>query len=109
MKEASKAEEIIDSEVQAFCRKMQSREVVPTIVLLREALEKLRREEIERNRRYLKDLSPEQQAAVDHITKAVVNKILHAPTEELKKMAHDPDGPDFADIVRKIFNVKSPE
>jgi glutamyl-tRNA reductase len=109
LKEASRAEEIIDSEVQAFCRKMQSREVVPTIVLLRDNLEKLRREEIERNRRYLKDLTPEQQAAVDQITKSVVNKILHTPIDQLKKMAHDPDGPDFADVVRKIFNIKSPE
>jgi glutamyl-tRNA reductase len=109
LKEASRAEEIIDSEVEAFCRKMQSREVVPTIVQLRDNLEKLRRDEIERNRRYLKDLSPEQQAAVDHITKSVVNKILHTPIEQLKKMAHDPDGPDFADLIRRIFNIKSPE
>jgi glutamyl-tRNA reductase len=109
MKEASRAEEIIDSEVEAFCRKMQSREVVPTIVQLREGLEKLRREEIERNRRYLKDLSAEQQEAIDHITKSVVNKILHTPIEELKKMAHDPSGSDFADIVRRIFNIKPPQ
>ena len=108
-KEASKAEGIIDSEVEAFCLKMQSREVVPTIVQLRDTLEKMRREEIERNRRHLKDLSPEQQEAVDHITRSMVNKILHVPIEELKKMAHDPAGPDFADIVRKIFNIKPPQ
>jgi glutamyl-tRNA reductase len=109
LKEASRAEEIIDSEVQAFCRKVQSREVVPTIVQLCDSLEKLRRDEIERNRRYLKDLSPEQQAAVDHITKSMVNKILHTPIEQLKKMAHDPAAADFADAVRKIFNIKAPE
>src|SRR5262245_13148172 len=109
LKEASRAEEIIDSEVQAFCRKIQSREVVPTIVQLRDSLEKLRRDEIERNRRHLKDLSPEQQAAVDHITKSVINKILHTPIEQLKKMAHDPAGADFADVLRKIFDIKSPE
>ncbi len=36
MKEAGRAEEIVDREVQAFCTRMQSREVAPTIVLLRE-------------------------------------------------------------------------
>ena len=107
MKEASRAEEIIDSEVQAFCLKMQSREVVPTIVQLRDTLERLRRDEIERNRRHLRDLSPEQQAAVDQITKSIVNKILHSPIEQLKQMAHNPQGPDFADLIRKIFNIKS--
>jgi glutamyl-tRNA reductase len=109
MKEASKAEEIIDSEVQAFCLKMQSREVVPTIVQLRDNVEKIRRDEVERNRRYLKDLSPEQQAAVDHITKSFANKILHTPIEELKRMAHDPDGPHYVDILRRIFNIKPPQ
>jgi glutamyl-tRNA reductase len=109
LKEAMRAEEIVDSEVQAFCRKMQSREVVPMIVQLRDNLEKVRREEIERNRRHLKDLTPEQQAGVDQITKSLVNKILHTPIEQLKEMAHDPDGPDFADFMRKIFNLKPPD
>ena len=107
--EAARAEKIIDSEVEAFCLKMQSREVVPTIVQLRDSLEKMRREEIERNRRYLKDLSPEQQSAVDHITKSMVNKILHIPIEQLKQMVHDPAGPDFIDTVRRIFNINSPK
>jgi glutamyl-tRNA reductase len=108
LKEAMRAEEIVDHEVEAFCQKMQAREIVPTIVELREGLEKLRRDEIERNRRHLKDLSPEQQAAVDQITKSIVNKILHPPIEQLKQMANDPQGPDFADLVRKIFNIKAP-
>jgi glutamyl-tRNA reductase len=106
LKEASRAEEIVDTEVQAFCSKLQSREVVPTIVQLRDTLEKLRRDEIERNRRHLKDLSPDQQAAIDQITQSLVNKILHHPIAHLKQMAHDPDGPDVAALVRKIFNIK---
>ncbi len=105
-KEARRAEQIVDDEVEAFCLKMQTRDVVPTIVQLRESLEKVRRDEIERNRRHLKDLSPEQQAAVDQITKSIVNKILHPPIEQLKQMAHDPQGADLAEIIRKIFNVK---
>ena len=105
-KEAMRAEQIVDDEVEAFCLKMQTRDVVPTIVQLRESLEKVRRDEIERNRRHLKDLSPDQQAAVDQITKSIVNKILHPPIEQLKQMAHDPQGADLAEIIRKIFNVK---
>jgi len=106
LKEAMRAEQIVDDEVEAFCLKMQTRDVVPTIVQLRESLEKVRRDEIERNRRHLKDLSPEQQAAVDQITKSIVNKILHPPIEQLKQMAHDPQGADLAELIRKIFNVK---
>jgi glutamyl-tRNA reductase len=107
LKEAHRAEEIIDHEVEAFCTKMQSREVVPTIVQLKDALEKLRRDEIERNRKLLKDLTTEQQAAIDQITSSLVNKILHQPIAELKQAAHDPEGPEVIEIIRKIFNVKS--
>ena len=106
MNEAMRAEEIVDREVEAFCTRMQSREVVPTIVQLRDTLEKLRRDEIERNRRQLRDLPPEQ--AVDQITQALINKILHHPIAHLKEMAHDPQGPDVAEMIRKIFNIKQP-
>jgi glutamyl-tRNA reductase len=109
LREADRAEEIIDQEVQAFCSRMQSREVVPTIVLLRDTLDKLRRDEIERNRKHLKDLTPEQQAAIDQITQSLVNKILHHPIAHLKQMAHDPQGADTADLIRKLFNIKPHE
>ena len=106
MKEADRAEEIIASEVEAFCSRMQEREVAPTIVQLRESLDKVRRDEIERNRRLLKDLSPDQQAAVDQITQSLVNKILHQPITQLKEAAQNPEGGDVVDIIRKLFNVK---
>jgi glutamyl-tRNA reductase len=109
LKEASRAEQIVDSEVAAFCLKIRSREVVPVIVQLKDSMEKFRRDEIERNRRLLKDLSPEGQAAIDQLTKSLINKILHPPIELLKQMAHDPSGPEVADLVRKLFNVRSPE
>jgi glutamyl-tRNA reductase len=69
-------------------------------------LEKQRHEEIERYRKKLKDFSPEQLAIVDQITESLVNKILHSPITQLKGMAHDPRGADFAETARKLFNLK---
>ncbi len=110
MKEAGRAEEIVDREVQAFCTRMQSREVAPTIVLVRESVEKVRREEIERHRRLLRDMPADQQAAalgaIDQITQSLMNKILHHPISQMKEMANDPDGAEFIETVRKIFNIK---
>ena len=110
MKEAGRAEEIVDREVQAFCTRMQSRELAPTIVLLRETVEKVRREEIERHRRLLRDLPAEQQeaalSAIDQVTQSLMNKILHHPIAQMKEMASDPDGSEFIEVVRKIFNIK---
>ena len=104
LNEATRAEEIVDHEVHAFCMRLNEREVVPTIVQLRDAVEKVRRDEIERHRKSLKDLPPEQ--AVDQITQAIVNKILHHPISQLKEKAHDPDGAEFIELIRRIFNIK---
>jgi glutamyl-tRNA reductase len=110
LKEAIVAEEIIDHEVQAFCTRMQARDVAPTIVQLRDTVEKIRRDEIERHRRLLRSLPPEQQeaaiAAIDQITQSLMNKILHHPISHMKEMASDPEGAEFIETVRKIFNIK---
>jgi len=105
-KEAHRAEEIIDVEVRAFCSRMQSREVVPTIVELRASIDKMRHDEIERYRKKLKDFTPEQLAILDQLTESLTNKFLHAPMTQLKLMAHDPDGAEFAEIARRLFNIK---
>jgi glutamyl-tRNA reductase len=107
LREASRAEEIIASEVRAFCDRMQSREVVPTIVELRDSMERTRREIIERHRKQLRDLPPAALETVDQISQALVNRILHHPIAELKAMASDPNGSEFVETVRKIFNIKS--
>jgi glutamyl-tRNA reductase len=102
LKEANRAEQIIDAEVRNFCTRMQAREVTPLIIELREAMEKQRRDEIERQRGLLRDLTPEQQSAVDRITQAHLNKILHHAIAQLKENAQDSD---YVEIFRKIFNI----
>lgn len=110
MKEAGRAEEIVDREVRSFYTRMQSRDVAPTIVQLRDTVERVRREEIERHRRLLRDLPEAQQeaalAAIDQVTQSLMNKILHHPISQMKEMAGDPQGADFVETVRKIFNIK---
>jgi glutamyl-tRNA reductase len=110
MKEAGRAEEIVDREVRAFYTRMQARDVAPTIVQLRDAVEKVRREEIERHRRLLRDMPPDQQeaalAALDQVTQSLMNKILHHPISQMKEMSGDPQGAEFIETVRKIFNIK---
>ena len=106
LKEAHRAEEIVDVEVRAFCSRMQSREVVPTIVELRASVDKMRHEEIERYRKKLKDFTPEQLAILDQLTESLANKFLHAPMTQLKHMAHDPNGAELAEFARKLFNIK---
>lgn len=112
MKEAGRAEEIVDGEVRSFCIRMQARDVAPTIVLLRDTMEKVRRDEIERHRKLFRDLPAEQQAvalsAIDQVTQSLMNKVLHHPIALLKQMSNDPQGEDAIELIRKIFNIKAP-
>jgi glutamyl-tRNA reductase len=111
MKEAGRAEEIVDGEVRSFCIRMQARDVAPTIVLLRDTWEKVRRDEIERHRKLLKDLPADQQSAalgaIDQVTQSLMNKVLHHPVALLKEMSSDPQGEEVIKLLRKIFNIKS--
>ena len=58
-KEAERAEAIIESEVSRFQARLQTLEVVPTIVSLQDHLETIRQAEIDRVRGRLGALSPE--------------------------------------------------
>lgn len=107
--EAEKAEQIVQEEVRSFLRWLDSLEQVPTITALRQRFEEVRRQEIERSLgRGLKDLSPEQRAAVDELTSAMINKLLHAPISQLKRrFADDDDAGLYVAALRSLFELES--
>jgi glutamyl-tRNA reductase len=105
MEVATEAEEIIREEVERMMARLRVREVTPTIVSLQEQLEQLRTNEIERMRGRLGPLTPQQEEAVEAITRGIVNKIAHGPISELRKQAGDPGGVHLVDMIRKVFRL----
>jgi len=80
------AEAIIDGQVGQFMHWMQVRETVPLIRQLREQAEETRRQELDRALRAL--ARGENPAAVlESLSQGLTNKLLHAPTQALKKPA----------------------
>jgi glutamyl-tRNA reductase len=108
-KEAERAEAIINSEVDRFQARLQTLEVVPTIVSLQDHLETIRQAEIDRVRGRLGPLSPEQELAVDALTRGIVNKIMHTPVTALKTAARDAEATTLIDLVRRLFNLQEKE
>jgi glutamyl-tRNA reductase len=102
---AVQAEDIIREEVERMMLRLKTREVTPTIVSLQEQLETLRAAEIERMRGKLGPLSPQQEEAVQAITRGIVNKIAHGPISELRKQAADPSGAHLVGLIRKLFRL----
>ena len=70
-KEAERAEAIVANEVERFQARLQTLGVVPTIVSLQDHLETIRQAEIDRVRGRLGELSPDQELAVDALTKGL--------------------------------------
>jgi len=104
-REAERAEEIINLEVTRFQQRLQSLDVVPTIVSLQDHLETIRQAEIDRVRGRLGAISPEQEAAIEGMTRAIINKLLHTPITTLKSSAAEPEAATIHEMIRRIFNL----
>jgi len=105
-KEAERAEAIVNSEVERFQLRLQTLDVVPTIVSLQDHLETVRQAEIDRVRGRLGQLSPDQELAIEALTRGIVNKIMHTPISALKTAAREAEATTVVDLVRRLFNLQ---
>ncbi len=90
-RQAVDAETLIESEVQRFHARQRAVNVSPAIVALQRKAEEIRQAEIQRIHSRLGSLSAEQLAAVEALTKGLVNKFLHPPMQALKHAAREGD------------------
>jgi glutamyl-tRNA reductase len=104
-KEAERAEAIVNDEVSKFHARLQTLDVVPTIVSLQDHLETIRQAEIDRVRGRLGSMTTDQELAVEALTRGIVNKIMHTPISTLKTAARDPESTTVIDLVRRLFNL----
>lgn len=102
---AESALRLIEAELQALGRVWQAREVVPTIVALRDRLHDVGRKELERLRHKLGPLSPHQEAAVRELAYAIIQKVLHRPVRHLKSAAANGSLEDLERLYREIFDL----
>jgi glutamyl-tRNA reductase len=105
-KEAELADQIINVEVDRFQARLQTLDVVPTIVSLQDHLETIRQAEIDRVRGRLGQLTPEQEIALEALTRGIVNKIMHTPVTTLKSAAREAEATTVVDVVRRLFNLQ---
>jgi glutamyl-tRNA reductase len=105
-KEAEHAEAIIASEVEKFEARISTLDVVPTIVSLQDHLETIRQAEIDRVRGRMGQLTPEQEIAVEALTRGIINKVMHTPITTLKSAAKESEATTVVDVVRRLFNLQ---
>jgi len=103
-REAVRAEEIVEREVDRMLARLKRLELTPTILALQEKFHGLRNDELARAG--LRDLTPAQRAEVEEMTRSLVDKILHMPLAQLKRLPQEPDGLKLVEFIRKTFQLK---
>jgi glutamyl-tRNA reductase len=104
--EIERAEAIVREEVDRFGGWMQSREVLPTVIALREHFDAIRQAELKRLESKLAPLSPEARARVDEVTHLIVEKLLVTPTEQLKSTRDENLAVTYTDAVHRLFALE---
>jgi len=103
--ETDKAEEIVYEEVVSFLRWLDSLDQVPTIVALKEKFEEVRQRELEKSlSTSLKGISDREKQALEDMTSAMINKILHAPLTHLRTRPEDES--IYVETLKKLFDVE---
>lgn len=99
---AEEAEAMIRPAVEGFMGWLSTLHVVPLIRELRDEAEKIRTHELSRTVGKL-DLSPEEELAVEKMSRALVNKLLHGPISEIKSRAEAGEPLDTIEVRRKLL------
>lgn len=109
VREADKAEAIIEAEVHRFFEAIGKLRAAPVIRRLQEKHETVRKQEMERLFKRLSDLSAEQRNEIDRTTASLVKKILNDPILFVSGQRSRKDGLDRLSLVLKIFGLKDEE
>jgi glutamyl-tRNA reductase len=104
-RELERARQLVAEAVARLERTSAGRTAAPTIRSLRAKLEEIRQAEVERTLARLRHHDDEVRAAIEAMSAALVNKILHGPIEQLKAAQAVPGGARFRALVRELFGL----
>jgi len=104
--EADRAEAIVEREVSDFARVLRGRSAAPVLAELRRRADSIARAEVEKTLHNLGD-DPDgrRRQSVEAMAQAIVNKLLHTPTERLRRAAELGLEAPLADATAQLFDL----
>ena len=103
---ARDARVILESEVETYLARQRAEELRHTFAAIRFFAESMRREEVEKTVQRLPELGEGSRDAIDAMTKALVNKLLHHPFAVLRQMTEEDVEGISVESVQKLFGVE---
>jgi glutamyl-tRNA reductase len=107
--EIERVRRLIGEESAAFMTWQREVRLSPTIRALRAKAEEARRRELARAESRLAGLSESERAAVEAVTRRLVNKLLHEPVVRGKALAAGPDGDLYARMLQELYAPDEPD
>ena len=109
-REAEIAARIVEEEAVGFCSQLQLLKITPTIKALNQQFQGVVDKELQACFKKA-ELSTEQQALVKSMTHAIVKKLLHQPTVNLRRKTNDVDSEhvQYVRALRELFALEEVE
>jgi glutamyl-tRNA reductase len=103
------AEQLIAAEAVKYWDWVAGLAAVPVLTEMRSRMEELREREVaDALRKRLQHLPPAERAAVEELTRTLMNKFLHEPTVRLRAAAANGRGLGVVDTARYLFGLERP-
>jgi glutamyl-tRNA reductase len=103
--EVGRVEELIADELDRFSQWQRSTEIAPTAAALVTKAEALRTAEMERIAPHLETMTQAQRDAVDHLSRRMDAKLLHAPLKSARELAGSKQGQMSLTALRELFEL----
>jgi glutamyl-tRNA reductase len=104
-KETVKAQRLIEEAVIKFNKWLKDLEVVPTIIAVKEKIEKITEIETEKTLSTMGHLSEKDTEAIKRMTKAIASRIMHDPIRFLKEPGSHRENSFYLNAARQIFDL----
>jgi glutamyl-tRNA reductase len=104
-REVERVRALIAQETAAYLGGQREARLAPTIRALRARAEQVRQQELAKASARLAGLDEPQRAAVEAVTRGLVNKLLHDPMVRGKTLAARPDGDLYVTALRELYGL----
>lgn len=101
------AQDIVAEELQAYSSAQRVRDVAPAVTALRKGANGIAEEELARLRAKLADVGEEEFAEISRTVQRVVDKLLHEPTIQAKRLAADSGSLSYETALQQLFGLET--
>jgi glutamyl-tRNA reductase len=108
-REVPAVEAIVEDEVARFEEWRRGAELRPILSAMRAHGEAIRRRELDKALRRLGPVPPEVREHLDALTRSLVSKLLHAPTQRLREETDPTRGDSYARAAVELFGLQPPD